>query len=163
MHTIPIPVTTQSGQAERHNYELLPSWPSICQPIKLNDDYHMSDKLLKALLYNFFPCTVCLFHFPTPYLYFWALPESLSHFPSSFFSSLSSSLTCSFLPSWKRAPKLLVHLGFYLEMSCHRWSYPSQSCTSCILIIIYIKKSVILYHAENRWSRLICLQGCSYS
>lgn len=43
----PIPETTRSGRARRHNYGKEPSWPSICQPIKLSDDYyHMSDKLL---------------------------------------------------------------------------------------------------------------------
>lgn len=54
MHMIPGTWNDPVGRAGRHNYEYLLSWTSIWQPIKLNDDYHMSDKLLKALLYNFF-------------------------------------------------------------------------------------------------------------
>lgn len=107
----PIPEMSQPGWAGRHNYDRLPSWPSICPPIKLNDDYHTSDKVLRVLRSTFLSP---LLFFSRPFSSL-SLILILSHlFCHLLHLSIPLSLTLFLLLS-----KFLPDLRFCLEMSWH--------------------------------------------
>lgn len=148
---------TQLGRAGRHNYEQLPSWPSICQPIKLGDDYHMSDKLLKVILYSlcfFFPLPYCLsFSFLCCGIFFFflsfALPEFLPVVISHRHLSFHLSSLCSSLPPQKRSPKHPLHLKFDLEMSYDSWFYQAHHCPVSAMLnywLLEVPVYIFKYH-----------------
>lgn len=121
--------TTRLGRAGRHNYEQLPSWPPICQPIKLDNDYHMSDKLLKVILYSlcFFPSYCLAFSF---LCFFYLFILLYLNFSSALFLTdislfISPPCALSFLPR-KGLPNNPLHLKFGVEMSRDSWFYQSK-------------------------------------